>query len=150
MSLWNWVFCSLFLFGLLKMQDLLTSSLILGGNKGSMTNMTNDLFIYGKNICAFPHILGSPSSYVTLHPIPYEFPYIWGKFCFLFYQCRVSRSDEEGGYFYSYWLACEGCVRPWRRYGVRKGKGVQLYIFRSQQDMQELSSSMKGRGGVPV
>jgi hypothetical protein len=23
----------------------------------------NDLLIYGKNICAFPHILGSPSSY---------------------------------------------------------------------------------------
>jgi len=25
-----------------------------------------------------------PSSYMTLHPIPSEFPYIWGKFCFLF------------------------------------------------------------------
>jgi hypothetical protein len=28
---------------------------------------------------------------MTLHPIPSEFPYIiWGKFCFLFYQCAVS------------------------------------------------------------
>jgi hypothetical protein len=38
--------------------------------------MTNDLLIYGENICAFPHILGSPSSYMTSHPIPSEFPYI--------------------------------------------------------------------------
>ncbi len=28
------------------------------------------------NICAFPHILGSPSSYMTLQPLPSEFPYI--------------------------------------------------------------------------
>jgi hypothetical protein len=28
-----------------------------------------------KNVCAFPHILGSHSSYMTLHPIPSEFPY---------------------------------------------------------------------------
>ncbi len=27
---------------------------------------------------------------MTLHPIPSEFPYIWGKFYFLFYQYRVS------------------------------------------------------------
>jgi hypothetical protein len=26
------------------------------------SHMTNDLLIYGENICAFPHILGSPSS----------------------------------------------------------------------------------------
>jgi hypothetical protein len=31
--------------------------------------------IWGK-ICAFPHILGGPSSYMTLHPIPSKFPYI--------------------------------------------------------------------------
>ncbi len=41
--------------------------------------------MYG-DICAFPHILGSPSSYMTLHPIPSEFPYNWGKFCSLFCQ----------------------------------------------------------------
>ncbi len=55
-----------------------------------MSYMTKDLLIYGKIICAFPYILGSPSSYVTLHPIPSEFPYIWGKFCFLFYQCSTT------------------------------------------------------------
>jgi hypothetical protein len=53
----------------------------------SHSYMTNDLLTYGENICAFPHILGSPSSYMTLHPIPCEFPYTWGKCCFLFYQC---------------------------------------------------------------
>jgi hypothetical protein len=42
----------------------------------SKSYMTNDLLIYGENICAFPHILGSPSSYMTMHPIPSEFPYI--------------------------------------------------------------------------
>jgi hypothetical protein len=28
------------------------------------------------NICGFPHIIGSPSSYMTLQPLPSEFPYI--------------------------------------------------------------------------
>ncbi len=38
---------------------------ILGNSEGSgaKSYMTNDLLIYGENICAFPHILGSPSSY---------------------------------------------------------------------------------------
>ncbi len=49
--------------------------------------MTNGLLIYSEIFCVFPHILGSPSSYMTLHPIPFEFPYIRGKICFLFYQC---------------------------------------------------------------
>ncbi len=43
---------------------------------GAKSYMTNDLHIYGENICAFPHILGTPSSYMTLHPIPSEFPNI--------------------------------------------------------------------------
>jgi hypothetical protein len=45
--------------------------------KGSVAKsfMTNGLLIYGC-ICAFPHILGSPSSYMTLQRIPSEFPYI--------------------------------------------------------------------------
>ncbi len=37
------------------------------------------------NICAFPHILGSPSSNITLQLRHSEFPYIWGKFDFLFF-----------------------------------------------------------------
>ncbi len=40
------------------------------------------------NIFAFPHILGSPSSYMTLHPIPSVFPNIWGEFSFLFQQWK--------------------------------------------------------------
>ncbi len=58
----------------------------IGNSKGSgaKSYMTNDLLIYGENICTFPHMLGSPSSYMTLHPIPSEFPYISGKFSFLF------------------------------------------------------------------
>jgi hypothetical protein len=43
---------------------------------GAKSYMTNDLLIYDENICAFPHILGVPSSYMTLHPIISEFPYI--------------------------------------------------------------------------
>ncbi len=66
--------------------------------------MTNDLLIYGENICAFSHILGSPSSYMTLHPIPSEFPNIWGfffisalmrKICFLF--LSVCESNNLSG-----------------------------------------------------
>ncbi len=39
--------------------------------------MTNGLLIYDKNICPFPHLLGSSSSYITLQPLPSEFPYIF-------------------------------------------------------------------------
>ncbi len=51
---------------------------ILGNSEvsGAKSYMTNDLLIYGEHICAFPHILGSLCSYMTLHPIPSEFPYI--------------------------------------------------------------------------
>jgi hypothetical protein len=38
--------------------------------------MTNGLLKYRENFFAFPQILGSPSSNMTLHPIPSEFPYI--------------------------------------------------------------------------
>ncbi len=39
--------------------------------------------------CAFPHILGSPSSYMTLHPIHSEFPHIWGNIFFFFFISAV-------------------------------------------------------------
>ena len=32
---------------------------------GAKSYMTNDLLIYGDNICAFPHTLGSPSSHLN-------------------------------------------------------------------------------------
>ncbi len=39
------------------------------------------------NVCAYPRSSYSRKSffilYMTLHPIPSEFPYLWGKFCFL-------------------------------------------------------------------
>ncbi len=53
------------------------------------SHMTNGLLsphIRG-NIWAFPHILGSHSSYMTLQLLHSEFPYKLGKFDFLFYQC---------------------------------------------------------------
>jgi hypothetical protein len=54
-----------------------SSYTVLGNSEGSgaKSYMTNDLLIYGENIVAFPHILGIPFSYMTLHPIPSEFPY---------------------------------------------------------------------------
>ncbi len=48
--------------------------------------MTTDLLLYGENICAFPHILGSPSSYMTFQS---EFPCIWGKFSFSVVHCYL-------------------------------------------------------------
>ncbi len=66
--------------------------------------LTVSLYIW-LNICTFSHILGSPSSHVTLQPLPSEFPYTCGKLSFLFYQCsgthtvvqivlqRVSKED---------------------------------------------------------
>ncbi len=39
----------------------------------------------------FSHIWGVRKSYITLQPLPSEFPYIWGKFNFLFYQCIKSQ-----------------------------------------------------------
>jgi hypothetical protein len=40
---------------------------------GAKSYITDELLIYGENICTFPHILGSPSSFMTLHPIPSEY-----------------------------------------------------------------------------
>ncbi len=47
------------------------------------------------NICTLPHILGSLSSYMTLQLLHSEFPYIWGKTDFLFYQCSSWRSRND-------------------------------------------------------
>ena len=55
--------------------------------------------------CAFPYILESPSSYMTLPQIPSEISYIWGNI-FLFYQCgsvdrfKVREKRKEG---WIYW-----------------------------------------------
>ncbi len=49
---------------------------IIGNLEGSgaKSYMTNDLLINGENICAFPHKLGSPPSYMTLHPLLQDVP----------------------------------------------------------------------------
>ncbi len=49
--------------------------------------LTASSYMGSSYICAFPDILGSPSSYMTLQLLHSEFPYIWGKFDLLFYQC---------------------------------------------------------------
>ncbi len=52
--------------------------------------MTNDSsYWYVKIFVNFFIYKKAHSSYMTLHPIPSEFPYIWGKFSFLFYQCAL-------------------------------------------------------------
>ncbi len=57
--------------------------------------------IWGRagNAQIFPHIWGSRWSYMTLQLLHSEFPYIWGKFDFLFYQCTVHN-------------ACPGRIKP--------------------------------------
>jgi hypothetical protein len=46
------------------------------------------------NAQIFNHIWGGRQPYMTLQPIPFEFPYIWGKFYFLFNQCTGLLSDQ--------------------------------------------------------
>jgi len=46
-------------------------------------------------------ILGSPSSYMTLQLLHFEFPYILGKFYFLFYQCTLHLEPNILAYFLS-------------------------------------------------
>jgi hypothetical protein len=50
---------------------------------------------YFRIFFVFPHILGSPSSYMTLQLLHSEFPYIRGKFDFLFYQCTTFRNGRD-------------------------------------------------------
>ncbi len=58
--------------------------------------MTNELLIYGENVCAFPHILESPSSYMTLHPIPSEFLTDEENFVFFFISAPFTGSWPSG------------------------------------------------------
>ncbi len=56
------------------------------------------------NICAFPQILGSPSPYRTLQLFHSEFPYLWGKVFFLFYQCTVQYIKYKYTLYLQIWL----------------------------------------------
>jgi hypothetical protein len=55
--------------------------------------MTNYLLIDGKNIGAFPHILGSPSSCMTFDPIPSE-----ENFVFFFVSASWEPDRARPGY----------------------------------------------------
>ncbi len=48
---------------------------------------------------------------MTLQLLHSEFPYIWGKFVFLFYQCRDQREMREGGS--RRWQMFGICLGPW-------------------------------------
>ncbi len=54
--------------------------------KSSTVYLTASSYCIWGNNCAFLHIKGSPSSYITLQLHHSEFPDIWRKFVF-FYQC---------------------------------------------------------------
>ncbi len=45
-------------------------------------------------ISSYSMYIRSPSSYVTLQLLHSEFPFIWGKFHFLFYQCAMPTSHH--------------------------------------------------------
>jgi hypothetical protein len=63
--------------------------------------------IYGENICAFSHILGIPSSYTTLHPIPFliyeeiffyqctKVPVFNVQILVLLFMCKITRNPSQ-------------------------------------------------------
>jgi hypothetical protein len=75
--------------------------------------MTYDTLIYGENNCAFPHILGSSTSNMTLHPIPSEFPLYMRKILFSFLSVH-SRPKLQGDFYFilSFCLHCCFNCRP--------------------------------------
>ncbi len=105
---------------------------ILGNSEGpaAKSYMTNDLLIYGKNICAFPHILGRPSSYMTLHPIHLHFLIYEEKFVFFFISATTGKWASTKSFkicnkFMSALFSC------WTVYTVKK----RLAIFPSPAGM---------------
>ncbi len=76
------------------------SSRMSGNSEGSgaKSYMTNDLIIYGENICAFPHILGIPSSYMTLHPDPIWISLYMRKILFSFLSVYTGSLPFQRGF----------------------------------------------------
>ncbi len=71
------------------------------------------------NICAFPHILGSHSSYMTLKLLHSEFPYIWGKLDILFISVDYVFLKKQGTE--NVWSGPLTNRAPqWREYIVRR------------------------------
>jgi hypothetical protein len=58
--------------------------------------MVKIFLIYGENICAFPHILGSPSSCMTLRPIHLNFLIYEENFVFFFISADLARFLRGG------------------------------------------------------
>ncbi len=58
--------------------------------------MNNGLPIYGENLRICICILGSFSSYMTLHPIRSKFPYIWGSSVFFFISVVIFENSSLG------------------------------------------------------
>ncbi len=105
------------------------------------------------NICAFPHILGSPSSYMTLQPLPSEFPYLWGKFRFLFNQCTV---QHQGANQSQHCSACwqrdtvYRCIQKYAKLGLQLCCSLcwSIFITRGWADQKRIYGLFgKGCGG---
>jgi hypothetical protein len=64
---------------------------------GTIANsfMTNGLLILMGNNCAFSHILGSPSSCMTLQLLHSEFPHIYEKKCIFFFISESANSCAD-------------------------------------------------------
>jgi hypothetical protein len=67
-------------------------------------------YIRQRNAQIFNHIWGGRWSYMTLQLLQFEFPYIWGKFDFLFYHCEINmKLDCATRYFFPR-SGCVHCV----------------------------------------
>ncbi len=65
------------------------------------------------NAQIFSHIWGGRKSYMTLQPLPSGFPYIWGKFCFLFHQCNNCQVSSFLRFFFTVSSFCpRHCKEP--------------------------------------
>ncbi len=72
------------------------------------------------NAQIFPHIWGGHLSYMTFQLLCYEFPYIWGKFDCLCYQCWLNLPTwwnvrqkvviSSLHYLYSLVCGCQKCI----------------------------------------
>ncbi len=55
---------------------------------------------------------------MTLQPLPAEFPYIWEKFYFIFYQCRAHLLEFRCRYFYMFCFATSRTDGSWHAKGT--------------------------------
>ncbi len=70
-----------------------------------------------KYLCISSYIRKPFLIYMTLHSIPSEFPYMWGKFCFSFLWVQLKQGSLLFGHFPCFLEACYirvACGRRWR------------------------------------